>query len=29
MSCITRFPFMLHGGDYNPDQWAHIPGTVD
>ena len=28
MSCITRFPFMLHGGDYNPDQWAHIPGTV-
>lgn len=26
---ITRFPFMLHGGDYNPDQWAHIPGTVD
>ena len=20
---------MLHGGDYNPDQWSHIPGTVD
>ena len=29
MKTITRFPFMLHGGDYNPDQWAHIPGTVD
>ena len=24
-----RFPFLLHGGDYNPDQWRHIPGTVD
>lgn len=20
---------MLHGGDYNPDQWLHVPGTVD
>ncbi len=18
-----------HGGDYNPDQWRHIPGTLD
>lgn len=26
---ITKFPFMFHGGDYNPDQWTHIPGTVD
>ena len=24
-----RFPFLLHGGDYNPDQWRHVPGTVD
>ena len=24
-----RFPFFLHGGDYNPDQWRHVPGTVD
>ena len=24
-----KFPFVLHGGDYNPDQWRHIPGTVD
>ena len=24
-----NFPFMLHGGDYNPDQWQHVPGTVD
>ncbi|MCL1910409.1 MAG: beta-galactosidase [Kiritimatiellaeota bacterium] len=29
MRTITKFPFMLHGGDYNPDQWSHIPGTVD
>ena len=20
------YPHMLHGGDYNPDQWMHIPG---
>ncbi len=24
-----KFPFMLHGGDYNPDQWRHVPGTVE
>ena len=24
-----KFPFFLHGGDYNPDQWRHIPGIVD
>ena len=24
-----RFPFMLHGGDYNPDQWLHVPGVID
>ncbi len=26
---ITSFPFLFHGGDYNPDQWLHLPGTVD
>ncbi|MGI5869118.1 MAG: beta-galactosidase [Kiritimatiellia bacterium] len=26
---MKPFPFMFHGGDYNPDQWLHIPGTVD
>lgn len=26
---IEKFPFFLHGGDYNPDQWRHIPGTVE
>lgn len=26
---LDKFPFFLHGGDYNPDQWRHIPGTVD
>ncbi len=25
----SKFPFFLHGGDYNPDQWRHVPGTVD
>jgi len=24
-----KFPHMLHGGDYNPDQWKHIPGIWD
>ena len=24
-----RFPFLLHGGDYNPDQWRHVPGVLD
>ncbi len=23
-----RLGFMGHGGDYNPDQWRHIPGTL-
>ncbi len=26
---ISGFPHMLHGGDYNPDQWRHVPGIVD
>ena len=26
---FDKFPFLLHGGDYNPDQWRHIPGTLD
>ena len=24
-----KLPFLGHGGDYNPDQWRHIPGTLD
>ena len=24
-----KFPFFLHGGDYNPDQWRHVPGVLD
>ncbi len=24
-----NLPFIGHGGDYNPDQWRHIPGTLD
>ena len=23
------FPVFGHGGDYNPDQWLHIPGTLE
>jgi beta-galactosidase len=24
-----RFPVILHGGDYNPDQWLHRPDIID
>jgi beta-galactosidase len=24
-----KCPHMLHGGDYNPDQWRHMPGIID
>ena len=24
-----KFQPMAHGGDYNPDQWRHIPGPWD
>ncbi len=23
------FQYILHGGDYNPDQWLHVPGIID
>ncbi len=33
---MTKFPplipgvnTLLHGADYNPEQWAHLPGIVD
>ncbi len=26
---IRNFNHILHGGDYNPDQWLHTPGTID
>ncbi len=26
---ITGFDQMLHGGDYNPDQWLHEPAVID
>ena len=29
MPIIPDFPHILHGGDYNPDQWLKIPGTID
>ena len=24
---VPGFPHMLHGGDWNPDQWLHEPGV--
>ncbi len=29
MTVIKNFNRILHGGDYNPDQWLHIPGIID
>jgi beta-galactosidase len=26
---ISNSPHMLHGGDYNPDQWLHSPEIID
>jgi beta-galactosidase len=26
---IPRFPHILHGGDWNPDQWLHEPGVIE
>ena len=23
------YPHMLHGGDYNPDQWLHMPEIIE
>ena len=24
-----KFPHIIHGGDYNPDQWADHPEILD
>ena len=26
---IPNFPHLLHGGDYNPDQWLDRPEIID
>jgi beta-galactosidase len=26
---VGRFPHLLHGGDWNPDQWLHEPGVIE
>jgi beta-galactosidase len=26
---IARFPHILHGGDWNPEQWLDEPGVID
>ena len=26
---VKRFPHLLHGGDWNPDQWLHEPGVIE
>jgi beta-galactosidase len=25
----NKFKHILHGGDYNPDQWLDVPGIMD
>lgn len=25
----AKCPHMLHGGDYNPDQWQHLPRVLE
>ncbi len=29
MAAIPRFPHILHGGDYNPEQWKDYPDILD
>ena len=30
MKALTpKFPHLLHGGDYNPDQWLDCPGVLE
>ncbi len=29
MSIIPDFPHLIHGGDYNPDQWLDTPEIID
>lgn len=26
---IPRAPWLLHGADYNPEQWLHVPGILE
>lgn len=26
---IEKFPHLLHGGDYNPDQWLRYPDILE
>jgi beta-galactosidase len=26
---VPGFPHILHGGDWNPDQWLHEPGVIE
>ena len=26
---VTPLPHMLHGCDYNPEQWLHMPEILD
>ena len=26
---VKGFPHLLHGGDWNPDQWLHEPGVIE
>lgn len=26
---ITKYPHLLHGGDYNPEQWIDCPQVLE
>jgi beta-galactosidase len=26
---VKRFPHLIHGGDWNPDQWRHEPAVIE
>ena len=26
---LEKFPHLLHGGDYNPDQWLEYPDILE
>ena len=28
-TAIKNYPHLLHGGDYNPDQWLDCPGVLE
>ncbi len=29
MAALPKFPHILHGGDYNPEQWKDYPDILE